>query len=939
MSRRFTTACILATLVLAGGLAWGACWDDQNFFTVNVRPRAMIVLDRSGSMLWNMAGTGNLPFTDPNQRLRCAVDGLKAVLDADGDGTVEDSDQDVLGVEFGYGYFINGSQIFVPAAGCGVGAPYTTLWTNIFNSSATGGTPMDEAIWTGSQYLHNVRDIDPLKDCRPYFVMYIGDGGDNQTACPGGAVCADGDNVGRFFQMHVAYTSYSDSIKMYMVGLGSNMPQCLQRAINWAACKGGTDNPRVANTGNPLDCTAKLMNHFPASSGDPYCLGSPEWWRTGNDPMDRDLTGYAFFAANPADMQQALRDIVRQIQQSGGMTFAMSALPANFAKGAMYYWASFEPKPAPRWTGHVAALKFYPDGSPPFDTMPGPHEGFLDSTRLVWDAGNILRSRPIDTDPLTIYTWTGTDRHTMLNDFSKVLPETLGFAAGDTSNRNKTVRFVYGDSVSGGHTWGWLNDPFHGYTVEVKEPSWIYLPSSPSYLEFISHYRTRPARVHVMVNDGKLHCFNGDTLGPPGGQGGRELWSYVPRHMLKRLSAMRVGHDYNMDGPMVMRHIFAYADSAVGNNWYDWRSILVSGERNGGRYYFALDVTDPSESIDPLRAVSRGGNGKRPYPWPMWEVGPTTAGLTDMGYTWSSPSIWKMKILRGGNPHRPDTCWVAVVGGGFDCADTSKGRFIAVLDAFSGEVIRRLDLGAGAGPVAGPVTLADFNRDGTVDHLYVGDLKGNVWRFDVSDSVVANWQRRPNAAFFTALDNRPIYGGITLGASGLDSTWIYFGTGDRDNPYSQVNNRFYGIRDVMNDNSVNISDLDDVTGGGSCINPLGWHKRFSSASDTSAIFTMPITARFSDSVFTMGWKAPSLGGVGGCNSGTAGSTYLYAFYKTCGSSTDPNWRRFIAAGMPPGEFPHGIDKRGRHKGVAIRRMVHLETYLIGKIVKSWREIY
>jgi hypothetical protein len=924
MSRRFITACILATLVLAGGLAWGACWDDQSFFTVSVKPRAMLVLDRSGSMLWDFAGNCCYSYGDPRQRLTAATTAIKGVLDADSNGVVNAADELSLGVQMGYSYFYN-TSLTVPRDTMGMA--YTTLWSHIDNGSATGGTPGACAAWTALQYVVGRRNLDPLRGCRPYFIIMMTDGGSNSdyicgSSCSGDIHYADDSyKSGRYSEMNVGWTSRTQyGIPMYWVGMGSTMPQSLQNTLNWAAFFGGTDDPTVANAGDTSRCTKRLLGSVPDCT-----------W-LGNNPGDvpgSNLSGYAFIGNDGTRLGQALKTIFRQIQQSGGQTFAMSSLPANFAKGAMYYWSSFEPKPAPRWLGHVAALKFYPDGSPPFDSL----SGNLDSTRLVWDAGNILRSRAIDTDPLTIYTWTGTERHTMLNDFARVLPETLGFAAGDTSNRNKTVRFVYGDSVSGGHTWGWLNDPFHGYTVEVKEPSWIYLPSSPTYLQFINQYKTRPARVHVLVNDGKMHCFNGDTISPPGG---RELWSYVPRHMLTSLSAMRVGHAYNMDGPMVVRHIFAYADSMVANNWYDWRTILVSGERNGGRYYFALDVTDPAESIDPMRAVSRGGNGKRPYPWPMWEVGPTTAGLADMGYTWSTPSIWKMKILRGGNPHRPDTCWVAVVGGGYDCQDLTKGRFIAVLDAFSGEVIRRLDLGAGAGPVAAPVTLADFDRNGTVDHLYVGDLNGNVWRFDVSDSVVANWQRSPNAAFFDEPNNRPIYGGITLGASGLDSTWIFFGTGDRDNPFSQLNNRVYGIRDIMDDNPVAVGLLDNVTGGGSCTSTKGWFKQISSASDTSAIFSMPITAKFSDSVFTMGWKAPG-GSALACSSGAAGNTYLYSFYKTCGNNV--NYRRFISAGMPPGEFPHGIDKRGRHKGVAIRTMVHLETYLIGKIVKSWREVY
>jgi len=919
MSRRFMTACILATLVLAGGLAWGACWDDQSFFTVSVKPRAMFVMDRSGSMAWCFDGTG-CAWGNPNQRLTAAVQAMFGVLDADSSGVINAADELSLGVQMGYSYFYNATPT-VPMDT--MGTAYATLWSHINSSAASGGTPAAATAWDALSYVVGRRNLDPLRGCRPYFIIMVTDGGSNSDGYCANDVYYGDDSYksGRYSEMNVSWTSRTQyGIPMYWVGMGSAMPQSLRNTLNWAAFFGGTDDPTVANVGDTSICTKRLLGSVPDCT-----------W-LGNNPGDvpgSNLSGYAFIGNNGANMAKALKTIFKQIQQSGGQTFAMSTLPANFSKGAMYYWSSFEPKPAPRWIGHVAALKFYPDGSPPFDST----SGSLDSSRIVWDAGNILRSRAIDTDPLTIYTWTGANRHTMLNDFARVLPETLGFAAGDTSNRNKTVRFVYGDSVSGGHTWGWLNDPFHGYTVEVKEPSWIYLPSSPTYVQFISQYRNRPARVHVMVNDGKLHCFNGDTLGPSGGgQGGRELWSYVPRHMLTRLSAMRVGHAYNMDGPMVVRHIYAYADSVVANNWQNWRSILVSGERNGGRYYFALDVTDPSAAIDPLRV-------RRPYPWPMWEVGPTTAGLADMGYTWSTPSIWKMKILRGANPHRPDTSWVAVVGGGYDCADLSKGKFIAVLDAFSGEVIRRLDLGAGAGPVAGPVTLADFDRNGTVDHLYAGDLNGRVWRFDVSDSVVANWHLTPasGVAFFQDPNSRPIYGGITLGASGLDSTWLFFGTGDRDNPFSQLNNRFYGIRDIMQDNlSVNIGDLDDVTGGGNCTHTMGWYKRVSSASDTSAIFTMPITAKFSDSVFTMGWKSPG-GNAPACSSGAAGSTYLYSFYKTCGNNT--NYRRFIAAGMPPGEFPHGIDKRGRHKGVAIRTMVHLETYLIGKIVKSWREVY
>jgi hypothetical protein len=935
MSRRFTTACVLATLILAGSLAWGACWDDQSFFTVNVRPRAMIVLDRSGSMDWCFDGSGGCGWGNPNQRLTAAVQAIFGVLDADSNGVVNNADELALGVDLGYSEYWNATPA-VPYSGDVMGTHYATIWSHVNRYAATNGTPCALTGWNAYNYVRTQRSLDPLAECRPYFIIMMTDGGSNTDGCGDPTQGDDSRISGRYMEKNESWTARNDryptglrlGIPFYWVGMGSTMPLTLRNTLNWAAFLGGTDDPTTANAGDTSRCWKTLLGSFPDCNIDPA--------QRGPEPGGQNLSGYAFIGNNGAVLGNALKTIFKQIQQSGGQTFAMSTLPANFSKGALYYWSSFMPLAQPKWLGSVTALKFDSLGNPPFDSL----TGNLDTTKIVWDAGNLLRKRDINTDPRTIYTWTGAFKRTLLNDYTKVLPETLGYAAGDTTNQRKTVRFVYGDSVSGGHTWGWLNDPFHGYTVEVKNPSWIYLLGKPSYTTFRTNYQNRPARLYAMVNDGQLHCFNADTLGAPpygGGQGGKELWSFVPRHMLTRLGAMRSGHTYNMDGPLVMRHIFAYADSNAVENWYDWRSIIVGGERTGGRYYFAMDVTDPT-GTEPLAA-------RRPYPYLMWEVGPSTTNgpenLSDMGYTWSTPTIWKMRILTPSATHRPDTSWVVVVGGGYDCQDLSKGHFIAVLDAFSGQLIRKLTLGAGGGPVAAPVTLADFDKDGKVDHLYAGDLYGNVWRWDVSDSNAANWQRKPNAAFFTDLNNRPIYGGISLGPTATvgDSSWIYFGTGDRDNPIIQPNNRFYGLKDPKDDNAFPMAHLVDVTNANNCgvLGLMGWFK--SIPADTEAVFTMPVTAVNSDSVYTLGWKYPNSSG-GGCSSGSAGTTYLYSFFKTCGYSDILHpWRRVVATGMAPGEIPHGIDRRGRHQGVAVTQMFTLETYLRGKIVKSWREVY
>jgi len=73
------------------------------------------------------------------------------------------------------------------------------------------------------------------------------------------------------------------------------------------------------------------------------------------------------------------------------------------------------------------------------------------------------------------------------------------------------------------------------------------------------------------------------------------------------------------------------------------------------------------------------------------------------------------------------------------------------------------------------------NNDGITDTVYSGDMQGNLWKFDLSDSNPANWGvALGGAPLFTAVRNskpQPIMGGIevTRGPSGGVS--LFFGTG------------------------------------------------------------------------------------------------------------------------------------------------------------------
>src|SRR4030042_3327623 len=114
------------------------------------------------------------------------------------------------------------------------------------------------------------------------------------------------------------------------------------------------------------------------------------------------------------------------------------------------------------------------------------------------------------------------------------------------------------------------------------------------------------------------------------------------------------------------------------------------------------------------------------------------------------------------------------------------------------------------------VAKGDTNGNGIVDRLYVGDLGGRMWRFDVYDANPANWTARivfksnPGGS-----DHRKIFypPDVTLEKGGYEI--LLFGTGDREHPGQEgVLDRLYTIKDKSSIETMPIlteADLVDVT--------------------------------------------------------------------------------------------------------------------------------
>jgi type IV pilus assembly protein PilY1 len=148
----------------------------------------------------------------------------------------------------------------------------------------------------------------------------------------------------------------------------------------------------------------------------------------------------------------------------------------------------------------------------------------------------------------------------------------------------------------------------------------------------------------------------------------------------------------------------------------------------------------------------------------LWEFSEAN-DAADMGYVISYPHIARMR----------DGTWVAIFGNGYDSANGQAVLFI--LDLSSGTVIKKISVGtAGGNGLSQPNFTVNSNREVTA--IYAGDLKGSLWKFDVSSDSRADWT--------VAFSGTPLFRGDTkqpitvmpeIAFHPSGGTMVSFGTG------------------------------------------------------------------------------------------------------------------------------------------------------------------
>ncbi|MGB3399610.1 MAG: PilC/PilY family type IV pilus protein, partial [Candidatus Deferrimicrobiaceae bacterium] len=251
--------------------------------------------------------------------------------------------------------------------------------------------------------------------------------------------------------------------------------------------------------------------------------------------------------------------------------------------------------------------------------------------------------------------------------------------------------------------------------------------------------------------------------------------------------------------------------------------------RKGGEAYFALDVTKPDSG------VTAG------YPAVLWEYSDASV----LGETWSEPYIGKVKIQETSTSAVIDR-YVAIAGGGKSDTGTI-GNSLLVFDVENGTVLKQFS-GLTAEIVASPSAVLDSM--GYIRFIYVPDINGNLWKFDFR-TTGTNYGGTPLSEWTAYHIFEPIAGGqpaynrveaADVGSSGT-TRYLYFGTGDRENPISNGSSgKFYCIKDT--DSSTTLikesvgGNLVDLTGsitsaGGGTMGTYGWKILLGNIASTS----------------------------------------------------------------------------------------------------------
>ncbi|MFK7892800.1 MAG: PilC/PilY family type IV pilus protein [Granulosicoccus sp.] len=524
------------------------------------------------------------------------------------------------------------------------------------------------------------------------------------------------------------------------------------------------------------------------------------------------------------------------------------------------YYALFKPKARPHWAGNLKryAGKVTSDGqieivdrndNPAIDPVSG---FFRESASSWWNtvtdgpdvelggaASRLSLTSLFDAGERRVFTYlssasgASTDltnsQHRLHEANTGITAEMLN--ATSTSERSSLLQWARGVDVS--------DVDLDGNLTDIRLQMGDALHSQPIVLNYANGSGTS-STVFMATNEGLLHAIDSEN--------GDELYAFMPKDLLGNIKPLvnnqRITeHPYGLDGDLTVWHDDTNKNFVVDSNE---SAYLFIGMRRGGKIYYALDVSD------------------RSAPHFLWKIEGGQGDFSQLAQTWSRPvptSIFRNGVKRN----------VLIFGGGYDADNNDPngtnlqseqstdnvGAAIFIVDALTGQRLWSGSRSPGDDKrfndmnysFPADIRVVDIDSNGLADQMYVGDMGGQLWRFDfepyhqsgdlVYGGVIADLNGS-GIANARRLYNEPDV--AVISDNGKKSLAISIGSGWRAHPLNlDVNDRFYMIRqssvytrpseygkNMGTENSaswhpITESDLSDVSDDiHADYNPWGW---------------------------------------------------------------------------------------------------------------------
>ncbi|EUB85867.1 pilus assembly protein [Pseudomonas sp. GM30] len=513
----------------------------------------------------------------------------------------------------------------------------------------------------------------------------------------------------------------------------------------------------MRSTGTDLAGKSWGLADFPKQNMNTYTVGF-----TADNDMLSDAAAYGqgkyYQATDSTGLNAALSSALSDITSKAGSGGSGVTSGTTLASGTSYFQTSYDPKD---WRGTIKSFGFT-------------SAGVVNTSAALWTTDTTIV--PGATAP-TYQSWNTSSNAAVTlayGNFSAPQQTTLSQSLPTGISGNDLVEWSKGTNKTGLKVRSVLLGDIINSPLVLASPSDKTASDLSGDTTYTTYLTTKAANMNanlvVNANDGFVNVINSAN--------GTRRYAYMPSSVLPSLRLIAdpayingVSHKFLVDGQVGVYDL--QFNSA-------WKTVAIGGTGAGGKTFYALQLFDASAG-NVLNA--------------LWEVSaPATANTTnafnDLGYAYARPEVARLA----------DGRWAAFIANGY--GSNSGVAALYVLDVRDGSLIKKIVIDSTEATNGLSSVKLKVNSSNVVQAAYGGDLKGRLWKFDLSATSTDSWG--------VAFSGKPLFttaGGATqpitaqplLADNSLGGKQIFVGTGKFNETADKTNKdlqAFYSVWDA-----------------------------------------------------------------------------------------------------------------------------------------------